>query len=371
MNSEKTLHVGSPNIGELEAFWERAQFIFQEKWLTNRGKLVQQFERELAKFLGVKHCISMCNGTVALEIAIRALSLEGEVILPSFTFIATAHALQWQEITPVFCDISPDTFCIDPCKIESLINPKTSAIVGVHVFSRPCDVDALQRIADRHGLKLLFDAAHAFGCSYGAKTIGGFGNCEVFSFHATKFFNSFEGGAVTTNDDQLAEKIRLMQNFGFAGYDNVVHIGTNGKMTEICAAMGLTNLENIDSFLRVNKRNYDLYREKLSGLKGLELMCFDEAEKCNWQYIVVEVEETFPLTRDKLMEKLHRENVVARRYFWPGCHRMQPYRSKMQSLGQRLSITESLSSRLLVLPTGTAVGPDDISRVCRLIAECN
>lgn len=369
MKFPNTLHVGAPNIGELEKFWERVQFLFEERWLTNRGELVQELERELANFLGVKHCISMCNGTVALEIAIRALELKGQVILPSFTFIASAHALQWQEISPVFCDIDPDSYCIDPEKVESLITPETTAIMGVHLYSRPCEIVQLQEIADRHGLKLLFDAAHAFGCSYRSKMIGGFGNCEVLSFHATKFFNSFEGGAVTTNDDDLAEKVRLMQNFGFAGLDNVIHIGTNGKMTEVCAAMGLTNLENIDVFLDINKRNYDQYREQLAVVPGIKLISFDENENCNWQYIVIEVGDSYPLSRDELMEFLHSEKVRARRYFWPGCHRMEPYRSMRPDSVYKLDITEAVARKILVLPTGTAIGPSEVSKVCELIAR--
>ena len=181
----------------------------------------------------------MCNATVALEIAIRAMGMSGEVIVPSFTFVATAHALQWQEITPVFCDIDPRTHNLDPNRIEEMITPRTTGIIGVHVWGRPCAVDALAEIAQRRHLKLLFDAAHAFGCSYQGQMIGNFGDAEVFSFHATKFFNTFEGGAVVTNDDELAAKMRLMKNFGFHGYDNVIYVGTNGKMSEVSAAMGL------------------------------------------------------------------------------------------------------------------------------------
>ena len=370
MESSKTLHVGSPNIGDLDKFWERARYLFEQRWLTNRGELVQEFEFELANFLGVKHCISMCNGTIALEIAIRALGLQGQVILPSFTFIATAHSLQWQEITPVFCDIESETYCIDPEQIERHITPNTTAILGVHLYSRPCNVDLLQEIADHHGLKLLYDAAHAFGCSHDGRLIGGFGDCEVLSFHATKFFNSFEGGAVTTNNDALAEKIRLMQNFGFAGMDRVIHIGTNGKMTEICAAMGLTNLEQLEAFVRINRRNFDLYCEGLSDIPGITLKGFNENERCNWQYIVIEVSDDFPMSRDELMQKLHAHGIRARRYLWPGCHRMEPYKTFQPNAGLVLHVTESLSERILVLPTGTAVGPPEISRICELIGSC-
>ena len=363
MPFDHTLHVGSPNIGSREKFFERASAMFDRNWLTNRGELVQEFEQKLADYLGVKHCITMCNGTVALEIAIRALDLKGEVIIPSLTFIATAHALQWQEITPVFCDIDRNSYCIDPAEVEKHITPATTAIMGVHLYSRPCDIAALQAVADKHDLKLLFDAAHAFGCSHKGKMIGSFGECEIFSFHATKFFNTFEGGAITTNNDELAEKIRLMQNFGFKGMDNVVYIGTNGKMAEINAAMGLTNLEEIDSFIETNQQNYTAYKTGLSEIAGLNLIEFDETEKCNWQYIVVEVNDDYPRSRDELMEKLHAQNIRARRYFWPGCHQMEPYKSLQPNAGMTLSVTEEVAERILVLPTGTAANEHTIEKI--------
>jgi dTDP-4-amino-4,6-dideoxygalactose transaminase len=343
--------------------------MFDRRWLTNRGELVQELEHKIANYLGVKHCISMCNGTVALEIAIRALDLKGEVIIPSLTFIATAHALQWQEITPVFCDIDRDTYTIDPSEVEKHITPQTSAIMGVHLYSRPCDIEALQAIADKHGIKLLFDAAHAFGCSYKGNMIGNFGECEVLSFHATKFFNTFEGGAITTNNDELAEKIRLMQNFGFKGMDSVVYIGTNGKMTEICAAMGLTNLEEIKTFLNTNKKNYQAYQKGFADAPGLTLIEYDESERCNWQYIVVEVGDEHPLSRDELMNHLHSKNIRARRYFWPGCHRMEPYRSLQTNDGLLLAATEEVSNRLLVLPTGTAMDESLIQAIINIMTR--
>lgn len=366
MKFDRQLHVGAPNIGDRSKFHQYVDEIFDRRWLTNRGELVREFERRLADYLGVKHCISMCNGTVALEIAVRALDLKGEVIIPSLTFIATAHALQWQGIKPVFCDIDRHSYCIDPKEVEKHITPETTAIMGVHLYSRPCDIEVLQSIADKHGIKLLFDAAHAFGCSHGGQMIGNFGECEVFSFHATKFFNTFEGGAITTNNDELAEKIRLMQNFGFQGMDNVIYIGTNGKMAEINAAMGLTNLEELDVFLEINKRNYDAYKEGLSSISGLKLIEYNEAERCNWQYIVVEVGEEYPLSRDELMEKLHAHNIRARRYFWPGCHRMEPYATLQLDAAKLLPITEEVGKRILVLPTGSSIDSDKVNRVLKI-----
>jgi dTDP-4-amino-4,6-dideoxygalactose transaminase len=296
------------------------------------------------------------------------LGLKGEVIVPSFTFIATAHALQWQEITPVFCDIDPKTHNLDPARVEEMLTPQTSGIIGVHLWGRPCNVEALSEIAARRDLKLMFDAAHAFGCSHRETMIGSFGDAEVFSFHATKFLNSFEGGAVVTNDDGVAGKIRLMKNFGFAGYDQVVYIGTNGKMSEIAAAMGLTNLESMDDFIATNRRNYKQYEQELAGLEGVTLLSYDEQEKCNYQYVVLEIDQRKTVvTRDQLMEILHAENVLARRYFYPGCHRMEPYSSSYPDAHSALPQTERVAASVITLPTGQAITPETIRVVCDII----
>lgn len=348
---------------------QRVERILDSRWFTNNGECVQELERELATFLGVRNVVAVCNATIGLEIAIRALPMSGEVIVPSMTFIATAHALQWQHITPVFCDIDPATHQIDPALVEGLITERTTGILGVHVWGSPCDVEALQAIAQRHRLHLMFDAAHAFGCSHRGRLIGGFGEAEVFSFHATKFFNSFEGGAVTTNDDAIAQRVRLMTNFGFAGYDNVVHIGTNGKMTEVSAAMGLTSLRSVPEFVEVNRRNYHVYRECLAAIPGIRLFPYDEAERNNFQYVVVEYTPAAGgPTRDDLVRVLWAENVMARRYFWPGCHRMEPYGTLYPEAAARLPHTEAVAAKLLILPTGTGVSVDEVGALCRLIA---
>lgn len=365
---QETLHVGRPNLGDRERLLERINDMLDRKWLSNNGPYVQEFERRLSNMIGVRNCIAMCNGTVALEIAIRSLQLKGEVILPSFTFVATAHALQWQEITPVFCDIDPKTHTIDPSCIEKMITPRTTGIIGVHLWGRPCDIEALEEIAASHHLKLLFDAAHGFGCSYKGRMIGSFGSAEVFSFHPTKFFNTSEGGAIVTNDDDLAHKIRLMKNFGFSGYDNVIYIGTNGKMNEFSALMGLTNLESLDEFVAINYENYKSYELELGDLAGVSLINYDQMEKCNYQYVVLEIDESITrVTRDQIVDVLRAENVLARRYFYPGCHRMEPYRSHFPHAGLVLPETERLVKRVLCLPTGTAVGPDEIKKICRIM----
>jgi dTDP-4-amino-4,6-dideoxygalactose transaminase len=229
-------------------------------------------------------------------------------------------------------------------------------------------VTTLTEIARRHKLKLLFDASHAFGCSHNGRKIGGFGDAEVFSFHATKFLNSLEGGAVVTNDEELAGKIRLMKNFGFDGPDNVIYIGTNGKMNEMSAAMGLTSLESIDEFIEVNRRNYNLYREGVDGIAGVRLIPYETPDNSNYQYIVLDIDEAEAgVSRDQLQEVLIFENVFARRYYYPGCHRMEPYRSYFPHAKMLLPQTERLAQRVLLLPTGTVIGPGEINRICQTI----
>lgn len=364
------IHVGRPNLGNRAEFLQRIETMLDRRYLTNSGPFEREFERRVAELLGVRHCVAMCNATIALEIAIRALELKGEVIVPSFTFVATAHALQWQQITPVFCDIDPRTHNLDPAKIQARITPRTTGILAVHLWGRPGPIGALQKIADANGLALLFDAAHAFGCRQGDRLIGGFGRAEVLSFHATKFINAGEGGAVVTNDPALAERMQLMKNFGFAGYDNVISIGTNGKMNEISAALGLTHLDCLDAFTETNRAHFRVYEESLAGIPGLSLLKYRAEQSPNYQYVVAEVEErAMGLTRDELIAVLHAEQILARRYFYPGVHRMEPYRSLFPEAGAHLPETEALARRVLVLPTGTGVTSADIAKICAVIGS--
>lgn len=360
------VHVGRPNLGDREAFLSRVNSLLDARWLTNDGPFVRELESRIERYLGVRHCVAMCNGTVALEIAIRALGLSGEVIVPSYTFVATAHALQWQEITPVFADIDPTTHNLDPSEVRRAITTRTTGIIGVHLWGRGSDHDALNEIAAEHGLLLMYDAAHAFGCSYKGTMIGNFGSCEVLSFHATKCFQTFEGGAVVTNDDELASKLRLMRNFGFAGYDNVVFPGTNGKMSEICAAMGVTNLDSFEGFVDVNRHHYEAYCQTLGGIDGVTILPYDERERQNYHYVVVELDQEFPATRDQIIEALHAENILARRYFWPGIHRMKVYEELLPQPGYNLPHTTRVASRVIVLPTGTALPVDTIDTVASI-----
>lgn len=360
------LHVGRPNVGDRARFDALLDGAFERAWLTNNGPLVQQLEHKIASYLKVRHCLAINNGTVAIEIAAKALELEGEVIVPSYTFIATASALQWIGLKPVFADIDPITHNLEPASVRRAITARTSAIVGVHLWGRGAPHDQLQGIADKYGLKLMYDAAHAFGCSMGGEMIGKFGACEVLSFHATKFFNTFEGGAIVTNDDALAQRIALMRNFGFAGFDNVVSAGANGKMNEACAAMGLVNLEHLDSVVAANRGNHQAYEEMLGGIEGLKVLSFDAAERNNYQYVVVEIGPEFPVSRDRLLDALRAENILARKYFWPGCHRMAQYANVSTYAGLVLPSTELVASRVIVLPTGPKMIEDDIALICRV-----
>jgi dTDP-4-amino-4,6-dideoxygalactose transaminase len=331
--------------------------------------MVRELEERIAARLGVKHCVAITNGTLALEIAIRALGLSGEVIIPSWTFIATAHALHWQGITPVFADIDPTTHNLSPAAVRDMITSRTTGIIGVHLWGRPAPIEDLQAIADEHGLKLMFDAAHAFGNLYQGRSIGNFGICEVFSFHATKTFNTMEGGAVITHDDELAEKMRLMRNFGFHGNDNVIYPGTNGKMTEICAAFGLTNLESLDDIFAVNQRNYQAYARALSDVPDVRLLAHDENSSRNYQYVVLEIQEGNKASRDEIIAALHQNNVLARKYFWPGVHAMQPYRDLFPHAALLLPETVKIAEKVIVLPTGMAVDEAMIGRIAEIIRQ--
>ncbi|MCG8058791.1 MAG: aminotransferase class I/II-fold pyridoxal phosphate-dependent enzyme [Candidatus Thiodiazotropha endolucinida] len=361
------LHVGRPSIGDRELFLRFTNEILDRQWLTNNGPVVRELEGRIADYHDVSHCVAMCSGTVALEIAIRALQLKGEVIVPSYTFIATAHALHWQAITPIFADIDPHTHNLDPTAVRRMITPRTTGIIGVHLWGRIAAVEALQSIADEYQLKLMFDAAHAFGCPRAGTKVGNFGSCEVLSFHATKFFHTFEGGAVLTNDDELAETMRLMRNFGFSGVDNVIHPGTNGKMTEIAAAMGLTNIQSIDKVIDHNRGVYQAYSEALADVATVDLLAYDEEESNNYQYVVVEVTDNSPVTRDQIVDALQAENVLARRYFWPCCHRKKPYSDLYPNAGSFLLNSERVSERVIVLPAGPEMDDERVDRVVSII----
>lgn len=366
---DQPVHVGRPNVARPDEFLRLVGGALERRWLSNDGPLVREFETKVADYLGVKHCVAVTNGTIALEILIKAAGLSGEVIVPSWTFIATVHALQWRGVTPVFADIDPETHCLDPESVRSKITDRTTGILAVHLWGRAAPVAELEEIASEHGLTLLYDAAHAFGTSVGSRMVGTFGNAEILSFHATKFFNAIEGGAIVTDDDALSDRARLMRNFGFAGEDNVVSEGTNGKMTEICAAMGLSNFEGLDELIEVNRRNYEAYVHGVEGLPGLRVLSIDPQHRSNYQYVVLLVEEGSSVTRDDLLAELRRNNVLARRYFWPACHRMEPYRTLQPEAGAALPATERVAGQVIVLPSGTSVTEADVRVITGIIGD--
>lgn len=361
------LFVGRPNLAPREEILAEIGQVLDSRRLSNDGPQLQALEAELAEALAVEHCIAVSNATLGLALLIRALNLQGEVIVPSFTFIATVHVLQWLGLKPVFCDVLPQTHTLDPAAVQALLSPRTAAILGVHLWGQPCAVDALQALAEAQGIPLLFDAAHALLCHHRGYPLGRFGRAEVFSLHATKFVNSLEGGVITTQDSALAERLRLMRNFGFAGHDQIVELGINAKMNEVCAAVGRSSLRYAAQFIAHNRENYQVWQRVLAAVPGLTLLPLPQDS--NFQYVVVEVAASeFGLSRDQLLRLLHAERLIARRYFYPGSHRVVPYCDLDPEAGKRLPVTEALTEKVLVLPTGTAVSAALIEQAGALLA---
>jgi len=365
--SEK-LYVGRPNLCDRKKLHASLDQIFDSCWLTNDGPFLRRFEEKLQEFLGVRNCVAVCNATIGLQMVYRALRRpqpRHKALMPSFTFVATAHAWEWEGGQPVFCDVDPKTHLLSPEDVESKLDEETALLVGVHTWGQPCNIDKLETLASAHNIPLIFDSAHAFSNWHGDRRIGSFGQAEVFSFHATKFFNTFEGGAITTSDDALAAELRYMRNFGFSGYDQVSSLGTNGKMQELSAAMGLCLLDELDSLLEINRRNYQSYREAFEPLNGLSLLQLEKPETLNCQYIVCTVDpDAPPFLRDLLVNALWAENLFVRRYFYPGCHRGAPYAA--QRPVPILPATDDLCNRVVVFPSGSAIQPEQIQQT----AEC-
>lgn len=365
---EHPVHVVHASASQKAEFLEQVEGIFSRGQFTNDGPVVRKLERRIADYLNARHCIAVCNGTVGLQIAARALGMSDEVIMPSFTFIATAHALRWLNARPVFCDIDPATHAIDPLEVERVITPQTKGIIGVHIWGQPCDIDALSEISKKNGIPLVFDAAHAFGAAHKGVMVGNFGDVEVFSFHATKIFHTFEGGALVTNDADIAERARLLRNFGFVDYDRVEALGINGKMNEVCAAMGLAGLENVESTIELNRTRFFQYSRQLESVDGVILKSASATGGGNFQYVVIEVDRRHcALSRDQVLALLQAERILARRYFYPGCHKMEPYRSEQSEHSHKLPHTETVSENVLVLPTGEKTDNMTIEKICDLI----
>ncbi|MFD8465561.1 dTDP-4-dehydro-6-deoxyglucose aminotransferase [Streptomyces cyaneofuscatus] len=359
------LYVGRPSHIDRGRLFERLNWVLDNQWLTNGGPLALEFEDRVAELAGVRNCVATCNATTALQLLIQASDLCGEVIMPSLTFAATAHAVRWVGLEPVFVDVDPATGAMDPAAVAEAVGPETAAIVGVHLWGRPCDVDALEKVAAEHGLPLFYDAAHAIGCTSRGRPVGSFGTAEVFSFHATKVVNGFEGGAIVTNDDGLAQRIRALHNFGIGLTGVSAAGGTNGKMSEASASMALTSLDAFDATVRHNRANFELYSAELSDVPGLTVVPHDREESHNYQYVVVLIdEEQTGIRRDLLLDVLGAENVSAKPYFSPPCHQLPPYSDRRPVT---LPHTERLAAQVFALPTGSTVSREDIRRVCNVV----
>lgn len=329
-----------PDINKYKDYVDR---IYQSGWVTNNGQFVMELEKRLGEFLGVKNVILVSNGTLALQVLYKAMEIKGEVITSPFSFVATTSSIAWEGFEPVFADIDAHDFCIDPARVEEKISGKTGAIVAVHVFSNPCDVESLDMIAKKHGIKLIYDAAHAFSVHYKGKSILNYGDASTLSFHATKIFHTIEGGAIITGDDALAKKIRLMINFGIAGYDTITDLGINAKMNEFQAAMGLAVLDDVKANISKRKISFDQYRQAFRDQDELQLQAIRPGSSLNYSYfpVLFQTESTLLNVR----EALNRKEIFPRRYFYPSLNTL-PYLKGKQSA----PVSESVAGRILCLP---------------------
>jgi len=364
---EEAIYVTRPYLPPLEAFCEGLAEIWRNRWLTNEGPILRRFERQLSHFLETDNVCLFNNGTLALQLALAGLDLSGEVITTPFTFVATTHALFWNKIRPVFVDIEPQYYTLDPEKVEAAITPWTTAILAVHVYGHPCQVHTLADIARRHHLKLIYDAAHAFGVQIGGRSIAHFGDMNMFSFHATKPFHSIEGGMLTFRDSGLKKKLNYLKNFGFENEVEVVMPGTNAKMNEVQALMGSTILGCLDELMARRERIAGIYRERLSEIEGIRLAPpVPEDVRYNHAYLPVEIDpRECGLDRDELYEELKTYNIYARRYFYPLICDYICYRHL--ALKDPLTVARRVASRILTLPIYPDLAEADVHRICDII----
>ena len=367
--TQKTLpiFVTQPLLPPLEEFIPYLQQIWKSKWLTNGGPFHQELEHTLCDYLGVKYISLFTNGTLALVTALQALRISGEVITTPYSFVATAHSLLWNGIEPVFVDIDPITFNLDPAKIEAAITPKTTAIMPVHCYGHPCDVERIQQIADNYGLKVIYDAAHAFGVEDAHGSILNYGDLSVLSFHATKVFNTFEGGAIICPDAKTKRHIDHLKNFGFVDEVTVVAAGINGKMSEINAALGLLQLKGITDALQKRKAIDARYREGLSGIKGIQCQVDAGERTANHAYFPILVQSEYPLSRDALYQNLHDHGIHARRYFYPLISDFPMYRRMSSAAHANLPIARKTASEVICLPIYPDLQPCQIDLILDVI----
>jgi len=370
MSQNKKIFVTQPFLPPLAEFQEYLADIWQTKRLTNKGKYHDIFEKELADYLGVKHVCLFANGTLALISALQCLRITGEVITTPFSFVATTHALNWNGIKPVFCDINPQTFNLDPQKIEAAITPKTTAIMPVHVYGNPCAVEHIQEIAGIYGLKVIYDACHAFGVTLNGNSILNFGDLSVLSFHATKVFTTFEGGAIICHDETTKKRIDFLKNFGFSDETTVVAPGINAKMNEFQAALGILQLKYIDESIRKRKEIADYYRDNLYDVPGISFLSDMPGVRHNYQYFPIFVDENnFGKSRNNVYELLKKENINARRYFYPLISQFPTYRGLDSAHPGNLPVAEDLTQKVLCLPIYPGLEINHIIKIIKNIKE--
>lgn len=366
---KKPVHVTQPFLPPLADFCSGLQEIWDNKWLTNYGPILKRFEQKLADIHQTQNVCVFNNGTLALQIALQGMNIAGEVITTPFTFVATTHALFWNNIRPVFCDIEPDYYTLDPAKIEASITPWTSAILAVHVYGHPCQLDELQRIADKHNLKLIYDAAHAFGTSVNGLPISHYGDLSMFSFHATKLFHSIEGGMVIFKESGYKAIFDYLKNFGFKNQLEVVMPGTNAKMNEFQALMGIQMLDYVESLIDKRRAITEAYHERLKEIPGIEMPPLLPATvKHNYSYLPIEVDESlFGKSRDDLYDSLLGYNIHCRRYFYPLICDLACYQNL--SIKDPLTVARRAASRILTLPIYADLSLEDTHRICDIIRE--
>ena len=370
MNS-KPIYVTQPALPPLDDFIPYLQQIWDNKILTNCGPFHQQFEQALAEYLGVKYVSLFANATLALVTALQALRITGEVITTPYSFVATAHSLKWNGIQPIFVDIDPTTCNLDPAAIEAAITPQTTAIMPVHVYGTPCDVEAIQRIAENYNLKVIYDAAHTFGSKLNGESLCSFGDLSILSFHATKVFNTFEGGAIICQDAKTKAHIDHLKNFGFVDETTVVAAGINGKMSELNAAFGLLQLKHIDAYIAKRKFLSEIYFEELKSVEGIDFICFPPNHQANYSYFPILIGENYKLTRDELYTVLRDNNILGRRYFYPLISEFPMYRGLLSAKPENLVNSKGVSSKVICLPLYPELDSEEILRVTEVIKRCS
>jgi dTDP-4-amino-4,6-dideoxygalactose transaminase len=370
MNKHQLIQVTQPDLPPLEEIQVYLEQIWENKWLTNGGPIHEEYENKMAAFLDVPYVSLFSNGTLALLIAIRALKIQGEVITTPYSFVATTHSLQWNNITPVFVDIEPEYGNINPEKIEAVITNNTTAIMPVHVYGNPCDVEAIQEIADKHHLKLIYDAAHAFGVKYKGQSVLNFGDVSILSFHATKIYNTFEGGAIICHEPETKKQIDFLKNFGFTNELIVDQVGINAKMNEFQAAVGLANLKNVDK--NRNKRKYldALYRKQLQFVPGISPLPIHPGCDFNYTYFPIFIDQAqYGKSRDELYFALREQNILVRRYFYPLISNFQVYAHIASSAADNLPMAISKSEQVICLPMFTDLMVEQIEMIVDFIKK--